>query len=60
MTVSPKWKLWPVALRSPFHPFLISAFGTVTVLVVGLLVSAFRSAPRNLPRTGALPLPLRE
>jgi SSS family solute:Na+ symporter len=39
MTVSPKWKLWPVALRSPYHPFLISAFGTATVLIVGLVVA---------------------
>lgn len=42
MTVSPKWKAWPDSLRSPFHPFLISAFGTMTVLGVGLVVAQLR------------------
>jgi SSS family solute:Na+ symporter len=50
MTVSPKWKAWPEALRSPFHPFLISAFGTTTVLVVGLVAS--RLLRRPLPDGG--------
>jgi SSS family solute:Na+ symporter len=47
MTLSPRWKAWPDALRSPFHPFLISAFGTVTVLGVGWLVAQLkRPGPR--------------
>jgi SSS family solute:Na+ symporter len=39
MTVSPRWDAWPPALRSPFHPLLVSAFGTMTVLLVGLTVA---------------------
>jgi SSS family solute:Na+ symporter len=48
MTVSPKWGAWPEALRSPFHPFLVSAFGTITVLLVGLAVTPLvKPAPRG-------------
>ena len=41
MTLSPKWAALPEFLRSPFHPFLIMVFGTLTVLSVGLLVAQF-------------------
>ena len=40
MTFSP---IWPDALarwRSPFHNFLVVVFGTVTILGVGLVVTA--------------------
>ena len=47
MTLSPRWKSWPEWLRSPFHPFLISAFGTMTVLGVGYVVALLsRRDPR--------------
>ena len=40
MTLSPKWAALPPLLRSPFHPYLIIVFGTLTVLGVGLVVAA--------------------
>jgi len=45
---------WPAALeflRSPFHSFMIIVIGTLTILLVGLLVSRFagRSTHRNKP-----------
>ena len=45
MTLSPK-AIWPeslAALRSPFHTFMIIVIGTLTILLVGLLVSAVRN-----------------
>jgi solute:Na+ symporter, SSS family len=39
MTLSPRWQVIPTAFRSPFHPFLVIVFGTVTVLGVGLVVA---------------------
>ncbi len=41
MTFSPAWTGGLEALRSPFHGFLITVFGTLTILLVGLLVSRF-------------------
>ena len=54
MTVSPKWKAWPDALRSPFHTYLVSVFGTTTILVVGLLTSLLVDKPVTtaLPGSG--------
>ncbi len=43
MTISAKW---PAALgqwASPFHSFMITVIGTLTILLVGLLVTATRS-----------------
>jgi SSS family solute:Na+ symporter len=38
MTLSPRSAMWPEAWRSPFHNFLVIVFGTLAVLVVGLVV----------------------
>jgi SSS family solute:Na+ symporter len=37
MTLSPKIAGFPDTWRSPFHGFLIIVFGTITILVVGLI-----------------------
>ena len=38
MTLSPKIKSWPVSLQSHFHAFLIPVFGTLMILLTGLLL----------------------
>lgn len=43
MTFSPRSELLPESLRSPFHSFMIIVVGTLSILLVGLLVSRFRS-----------------
>jgi len=48
MTVSPHWKGALAAWRSPFHSFLITVGGTLTILLVGLLLG--RIAPRPAGR----------
>ena len=48
MTVSPRWSWIPPGLRSPFHPFLVTVVGTVTILGVGL-AAACRSPVRASP-----------
>lgn len=45
MTFSPKWTGALAAWRSPFHSFLITVFGTLAILLVGLLLS--RSSVRK-------------
>jgi len=45
MTFSPKWSGALAAWRSPFHSFLITVFGTLAILLVGLLVSRFTRRP---------------
>jgi len=48
MTLSPKWKALPPALRSPFDPLLTIVFGTLTILGVGLAAAAvLRTAPND-------------
>lgn len=39
MALSPGWSGLPAALRSPLHEFLVIVVGTLTILVVGFLVS---------------------
>ncbi len=41
MTLSPKITSLPAAFQSPFHGFLIIVFGTATILLVGLLATAW-------------------
>lgn len=41
MTLSRQWSAWPEALRLPFHGFLITVFGTATILLTGFLVTQF-------------------
>jgi ABC-type Fe3+ transport system permease subunit len=41
MTFSPDWNGALAAWRSPFHSFLITVFGTLAILLVGLLLSRF-------------------
>ena len=47
MSISPKlsgdWAAW----RSPFHNFMIIVIGTLTILLVGLVISRFRSKGRR-------------
>ncbi len=40
MSLSTKLPGWPRALQSPFHGFLAPVFGTLTVLLAGLLICA--------------------
>jgi SSS family solute:Na+ symporter len=40
MTLSPKGWLFPESMHSTFHTFLTIVFGTATILLVGLLVTA--------------------
>lgn len=42
MTFSPQWTGPLAAWRSPFHSFLITVFGTLAILLVGLLMSRRR------------------
>ena len=39
MTVSPTWSAFPPRLRSSFHSFLIPAFGSTAIILVGFLVA---------------------
>jgi SSS family solute:Na+ symporter len=45
MTFSPRWSGALAAWRSPFHSFLITVFGTLAILLVGLLVSRCSRQP---------------
>ena len=40
MTMSPRIKSWPDNLQSHFHSFLIPVFGTMTILITGLLLQS--------------------
>ena len=46
MTISPRWDVWPEAMRSPFHGFLIAVFGTAAILLVGGVLTML-VAPRS-------------
>ncbi len=52
MTLSPRWDFVPAGLRSPFHGLLVAVFGTLVILAVGLLVTAF-ARPSVLNRRAA-------
>jgi solute:Na+ symporter, SSS family len=43
MTFSSSWMALPEYLRSPFHDFMITAIGTLTILFVGMLISRIRT-----------------
>jgi len=45
MTFSPRWAGLPEALRSPLNDFLVVVVGTLTILLVGILVSRCFGAP---------------
>ena len=45
MSLSPKWTGALAAFKSPFHGFLTIVFGTIAVVLVGLLVTAW-AGPR--------------
>ncbi len=50
MTVSPRWEWWPEGLRSPFHGFLTTVFGTTAVLLTGAAITllvGLRSRRKN-------------
>lgn len=48
MTLSPQFDQPSlVAFKSPFHLFLVPVFGTLTILLSGLLLSKFKPDPRH-------------
>lgn len=48
MTLSPKIQNWPDHLRCHFHSFLIPVFGTMTILLTGLILQKFiRTKSKN-------------
>jgi SSS family solute:Na+ symporter len=47
MTFSPELTRLPEQLRSPFHAFLISAFGSTTIVLVGFLASLLLGRTRS-------------
>ena len=50
MSLSPKWTGALAAWKSPFHGFLTIVFGTLAVVLVGLLATTFfRARPRGAP-----------
>ena len=51
MTFSPSWTGSLERLRSPFHTFLVVVMGTLTILLVGLILSRFRG--RSTPPPAA-------
>jgi SSS family solute:Na+ symporter len=51
MTLSPGWTGALAPYRSPFHSFLVTVIGTLTILGVGLLVGLLSTA-RTGPRAG--------
>jgi SSS family solute:Na+ symporter len=42
MILSARTEWLPEVLRSPLHPFMIVTVGTLTILLVGLMVSCFQ------------------
>src|SRR5687767_13751359 len=61
MTLSPKAASWPApldGLRSPFHNLMVSVVGTLTILLVGILVS--RLEPRTTRGFGVIDIKPRE
>jgi transporter, SSS family len=53
MTLSPKITGFPDAWRSPFHGFLVIVFGTIAILVVGLLSAALWPERRDRASTSS-------
>jgi SSS family solute:Na+ symporter len=49
MTFSPGWTGAWERFRSPFHTFLVVVMGTLTILLIGLLLSRFRGRPTSPP-----------
>jgi SSS family solute:Na+ symporter len=49
MSLSPQFSNEWAWLRSPFHSFMIIVIGTLTILLVGLLLSAFKGPTRHPP-----------
>ncbi len=54
MTVSPRWGWWPETMRSPFHGFLTTVFGTAAVLLVGAVITML-AGTRNFRETSVAP-----
>lgn len=52
MTMSPRIKSWPDSLQSHFHAFLIPVFGTLTILIAGLLLQ-FIFKPKTRARSAS-------
>jgi SSS family solute:Na+ symporter len=50
MTLSPAWTGRLESLRSPFHSFMTIVFGTLVILLVGLLITATRSKNSSTSR----------
>ncbi|MBM4040129.1 MAG: sodium/solute symporter [Planctomycetes bacterium] len=47
MTVSPAWPVFPPRLRSPFHSFLIPAFGSTAIILVGFAATCLAKGERR-------------
>lgn len=45
MALSPKWDSLPSHLQNPLHNYLVVVVGTLTILLVGLLVGRLRKSP---------------
>jgi solute:Na+ symporter, SSS family len=52
MTLSPKWTGPLAPLRSPFHQFMVIVIGTLTILLVGLLISRLSGTESRPERPG--------
>lgn len=46
-------ELWPGNFRNPLHPFMIVTIGTLTILLVGLVVSRFQKPKAGSGRGGS-------
>jgi SSS family solute:Na+ symporter len=55
MTLSPKTAWFPEAWRSPFHSLLVIVFGTLAILVGGLLASLFLASRRQVAAESRVP-----
>ena len=53
MTFSPKWTGQLEPFGSPFHSFMTIVVGTLTILLVGLLMSRLAGSGREQPRRGS-------
>jgi hypothetical protein len=55
MTISAKWPAALGSWASPFHSFMITVIGTLTILLIGLLVARLVPPAKAAPTSVALP-----
>ncbi len=51
MTFSPESSVLPEVLRSPFHSYMIIVIGTLSILLIGLLVSRWFPTKKPIPES---------